>query len=116
FDLHAFILKRAKPELRTLQVGKNADWIAMLCRQVADPQLQFARQLVACMAHVDTKHIDASLKQLFKHLWRRRRWSYRGDQLHASIAPHSPSASGSARRIVHSFASPVSTSKKPVRL
>src|SRR4029078_4618460 len=74
------------------------------------------RRLVRGMAHVYTEYVDACEEQALDHFRCRRGRAKGRDDLDHSFASHFSLASGSVRRMVHSCDSPVSASKKPVRL
>src|SRR5690606_18386481 len=112
-------LDLADAELRSLQVTEDADRALELHLGIAHGRVQLACRLVGRVTHVDTEHVDAGLEQALHHLRIRRCRPERCDDLDPAIAPHlacAPAFSGSDRRMVQSLASPVSTSKKPVRL
>src|SRR5690606_13726482 len=116
-DAAAFDL--ADAELRPLQVAQDADGALELHLSISHGRVQLARGFVRRMAHVDAEHVDAALEQALQHLRIRGCGPERCDDLDPAITPHlacAPASSGLDSRMVQSLASPVSTSKKPVRL
>ena len=123
---HGFFSKRnasrrefANAELGALQVSQDADGVAMPGGAGAHGVVKSFGAVVGRVAHVDAEHIDARNKKPLDHFGSGGRWTKRRDNLDPAISSHFslfPWTSGSVRRMVHSFASPVSTSKKPERL
>jgi len=63
-DLHRAVLEAPEPELRPLQVGKNADRPVMPVFDVADDGDEVAQPLVRGMAHVDAEDVRTGAVQL----------------------------------------------------
>ena len=66
-QIHPAFSKSANAQLGPLQVGENADGAAEFLLQPANRLDTLMQHLVAGMAHVDAKHIDAGLKQALHH-------------------------------------------------
>src|SRR5690606_13310371 len=76
-------------ELRTLQVGENADRPAAALLDGANPLDQQAHRVVAGMAHIDAEEVGAGLEQLLDHLLFRGCRPQRGKNLYFAVALHS---------------------------
>ena len=59
----------ADAELRALQIGEDADRMAMACRAGAHRVVKSLRPVMRRMAEVDAEDINAGNKQTFDHFW-----------------------------------------------
>jgi hypothetical protein len=111
-------LELADAELGALQIDQDADGPRELGLQFAHDRVNVAQALMRGMTHVHAEHVGARLEQAPHGFFVVGGRPERCDDLDPAIAPHwgFGSPSGSVRRTVQSRSSPVSTSKKPVRL
>ena len=111
-------LELADAELRSLEIDQNADGAGELGLELADDGVDVAQAVMRGVAHVHAEHVGPRLEQAAHRLFVVGGRTERGDDLDPAISPHwdFASPSGSVRRTVQSRSSPVSTSKKPVRL
>ena len=115
-DEHAPAGEFPDAEFRPLQVGKDADRMAMALGYPTHGILQRARRLVRGVAHVDAEHVDARQEQALDHFRCGRGRAQGRDDLDPSLTSHFSLASGIGEADGPLLHSPVSTSKKPVRL
>ena len=108
----------ADAELRSLEIDQNADRPGELDLELADDGMDVAQAVMRGVAHIHAEYVGTRLEQAAHRLFVVGGRTERGDDLDPAISPHwdFASPSGSVRRTVQSRSSPVSTSKKPVRL
>ena len=87
-DRHRPADKGAEPQLRSLQIDQNADRTAACFLDGADRRHQFAHAVLAGVAHIDAKHVDAGDEQSLDHLRIGRGRSEGGDDFGAALASH----------------------------
>ncbi len=111
-------LELADAEFGSLEVDQNADGAGEFGLELADDGVDVAQAVMRGVAHVHAEHVGAGLEQASHRLFVVGGRTERGDDLDPAISPHwdFASPSGSVKRTVQSRSSPVSTSKKPVRL
>ena len=95
----------ADPQLRSLEIGEDADRAADRLLHRADAADQRSHQFVVGMAHVDAEDVRASLEELLQHVLAGGCRADRGDYLDVAISSHgvvcpvpvaSPSVAGSS--------------------
>ncbi len=65
----------ADAQLRTLQIGQNADRPSDGRFDAADAAHQGPHQIVICVAHIDAKDVRARIEQFANHGFVVRRWA-----------------------------------------
>ena len=108
----------ADAELGSLQVDQDADRPREFDLELTHRRVDVAQAVMRRVAHIHAKHVGARLEQAAHRFFVVGGRTERGDDLDPAFSPHCDfaSPSGSVRRTVQSRSSPVSTSKKPVRL